>query len=154
MYLTTPALWPLLATFLLIATPLAITDAREYRLPLWLNLSLTATGLIGPLLSAIFLSAPYSATAPLTALAVGLLLLAIFIFAGDGLGFGDVILVFGLTLYTAQVSYVHAMGAIFIGCLLTIAWLKIRRLRGMAGRHIPFGPGLIAGALAMMLLPL
>lgn len=153
MYVATPQLWPVLAIFLAISIPLAITDAKEFRLPIWLNLSLSFFGLLGPAIASVASGNPYSITATIPATLIGASFLVIFLFAGENLGFGDVILIFGLSLYTGYISYLHALAALLIGCLLTLTWITLRKIKGDPNKHIPFGPGLIVGTLVTLVLP-
>lgn len=154
MYLTTPALWPALVAFVVLAGPLLVTDAREHRLPLPLNLGLAGAGAVSLTLAALWTGQPERLlTAALSAGVAILLLLVLFVLARGQLGFGDVILVAGLALYSGYLSPLAMLAGLWIGCLGTLAWALIRRSRGHSG-PLAFGPGLILGTLAVLVIPL
>lgn len=152
MYATTPALWPALAVFLAFAAPLAVTDAREHRLPLGLNLGLLSSGAALLAIASIWTGVDRLAWAALSlALAVGLALV-LFVAARGGLGFGDVILIAGLSLFSGFISPLAMILGIWLGTLMTAGWMLHRRRHGAHG-PTPFGPGLILGTLAVLLAP-
>lgn len=152
MYSITPELWPALVAFLALAGPMLVTDARSFRLPLPLNLGLLASAIVLLPIASIWLGVSHLVTAVITAVVLTLLLLVVFMIAEGGLGFGDVILIAGLGLYGGYVSPVLLLVGLWFGTLGTLAWALIRRHRGIPGQT-PFGPGLILGTAAVMLIP-
>lgn len=153
MYATTPALWPALAAFLTFTAPLAIADAREHRLPLGLNLSLLGSGAALLAIASIWTGTDHLTWAALSlVLAVGLAIV-LFIAARGGLGFGDVILIAGLSLFSGFISPLAMILGIWLGTLVTAGWMLHRRHHGTPG-PVPFGPGLILGTLTVLLAPL
>ncbi|MBP2380682.1 hypothetical protein [Brachybacterium sacelli] len=152
MFLFTPALWPALLAFLALATPLAIKDAREFRLPLPLNLGLLGSALVLLPIASIWTGAGPLLTAAITGGVVTVLLLGLFILARGGLGFGDVILGTGLGLYGGFVSPLALLAGLWIGCLGTLIWAVLRKRRGVRG-SVPFGPGLILGTALVLVVP-
>ena len=153
MYTVTPALWPALVAFVALAGPLLITDARSFRLPLPLNLGLLAAAIVLLPIASIWLGVSHLVMAMITASILTLLLLVVFVIARGGLGFGDVILIAGLGLYGGYVSPLLFLIGLWLGTLGTLIWALVRRRRGNPG-HTPFGPGLILGTAAAMLIPL
>lgn len=153
MYSVTPALWPALVAFVALAGPLLITDARSFRLPLPLNLGLLAAAIVLLPIASIWLGVTHLVMAMITASILTLLLLVVFVIARGGLGFGDVILIAGLGLYGGYVSPLLFLIGLWLGTLGTLIWALVRRRRGNPG-HTPFGPGLILGTAAVMLIPL
>lgn len=153
MYSITPALWPALVAFLALAGPLLVSDARSFRLPLPLNLGLLGAAIVLLPIASIWLGVGHLVAAAITATILTLLLLVVFVIARGGLGFGDVILIAGLGLYGGYVSPVVFLIGLWLGTLGTLIWALIRRRRGFPG-HTPFGPGLILGTAAVMLIPL
>ncbi|GEM_PF-7047791 len=153
MYTITPALWPALVAFLALAGPMLVTDARSFRLPLPLNLGLLASAVVLLPIASIWLGVSHLVTAAITAAVLTLLLLVIFAIAKGGLGFGDVILIAGLGLYGGYVSPALLLGGLWLGTLGTLIWAVARRRRGIPGQT-PFGPGLILGTAAVMLIPI
>ncbi|WP_062951367.1 prepilin peptidase [Brachybacterium sp. sponge] len=153
MYFVTPALWPALVAFVALAGPLLITDARSFRLPLPLNLGLLAAAIVLLPIASIWLGVSHLVMAMITASILTLLLLVVFVIARGGLGFGDVILIAGLGLYGGYVSPLLFLIGLWLGTLGTLIWALVRRRRGNPG-HTPFGPGLILGTAAVMLIPL
>lgn len=153
MYLLTPSLWPALLAFLALAVPLAITDAREFRLPLPLNLGLLGSALVLLPIASIWTGDGSLLTAAITGGVVTVLLLALFLLARGGLGFGDVILGAGLGLYGGFVSPLALLAGLWIGCLGTLLWALARKRRGMRG-SVPFGPGLILGTALVLVVPI
>lgn len=152
MYSTTPVLWPALIAFLALAGPMLVTDARSFRLPLPLNLGLLVSAIVLLPVASIWLGVNQLVTAAITAAVLTLLLLIVFVLAKGGLGFGDVILIAGLGLYGGYASPVLLLVGLWFGTLGTLIWSLIRRRRGIPGQT-PFGPGLITGTAAAMLIP-
>lgn len=154
MYVTTPALWPALAVFLILAVPLLITDARHQRLPLPVNLGLLGGGLAVLAIASfpLDLGAGRFYGALLAAGAATMVMLVLFVVAAGQLGFGDVILTAGLALYAGYNTPVLPFAAIVVGCLLTLVHGRIAH-RGKPGGPVPFGPGLIVGTLLALLVP-
>lgn len=152
MYATTPALWPALLAFLALSMPLAITDARESRLPLALNLALLGSGVVLLPVASLWTGVDHLIWSAVSFAIATLLMLILFVIARGGLGFGDVILVGGLSLYTGFASPLLMLTAIWVGAIATLGWMLVRRRRGTRG-PVPFGPGLIVASLIALLLP-
>lgn len=152
MYLLTPQLWPALALFLLLALPMVVTDARESRLPLPLNLGLLGTGAVVLPITAVWVGFDHLIWAAVSCAIATVLMLVLFVISRGGLGFGDVILVAALALYSGFVSPLLMLAGIWLGCIGTLGWILVRRRRGIRG-HIPFGPGLILGTLLVLVVP-
>lgn len=152
MYATTPVLWPLLAVFIALGVPLLIHDARSKRLPLPLNLGLLGSAVVGLPLTALWLDPRHLVSALTAAAIITAIALITFIIARGGFGFGDVILVAGLGLYGGYVSILAALTGLWIGSILTLAWMLWRRHRGIHGTT-PYGPGLIIGTALAMVIP-
>lgn len=152
MYATTPALWPALLAFIVLAVPLAITDARESRLPLALNLALLGSGAVLLPVASMWIGVEHLVWSVVSFAIATLLMLVLFVIARGGLGFGDVILVAGLSLYTGFVSPLLMLTAIWVGAIATLGWMLVRRRRGTRG-PVPFGPGLIVASLIALVLP-
>ena len=152
MYLTHPELWPALLTFIAFCTPMAITDAREHRLPLPLTLGLIGAGALTLTYASALIDWKHLINAGVSAVIVTLFMIGLFIAARAHLGFGDVILTCGLALFTGFISPIHAIGALWLGCLFSLAWALKRRREDETG-PIPFGPGLIAGATLTLFAP-
>lgn len=104
MYLLTPQLWPALALFLLLALPMVVTDARESRLPLPLNLGLLGAGAVALPITAAWVGFDHLIWAAVSCGIATVLMLVLFVISRGGLGFGDVILVAALTFYGGFVS--------------------------------------------------
>lgn len=152
MYLLTPALWPVLAVFLALALPMAITDARQSRLPLPLNLGLLGAGAVLLSIAATWVGFGHLLQAVTSFGIATVLMLVLFVISRGNLGFGDVILVAALSLYSGFISPLAMLAGFWIGCLVTLGWILVRRRRGVQG-PIPFGPGLIAATLLILVLP-
>lgn len=152
MYATTPALWPALLAFIALAVPLVITDARESRLPLTLNLALLGSAAVLLPVASIWTGVDHLIWSVVSFAIATLLMLVLFVIARGGLGFGDVILVGGLSLYTGFVSPLLMLTAIWVGAIATLGWMLVRRRRGIRG-PVPFGPGLILASLAALVVP-
>lgn len=153
MYLATPALWPALIAFLALALPMLVTDARESRLPLPLNVGLLGAGAILLPVASIWVGTDRLIVAALSLVAAAAIMFVLFIIARGGLGFGDVILVAGLSFYAGFASPLAVLIAIWLGCTVTLAWALLRRRRGIA-ELTPFGPGLIVSTLLTLLIPI
>lgn len=152
MFLETPALWPALVAFVVFCAPMLVTDAREQRLPLPLNLGLIASGVTLLPMASIWQGWEALLAAGSTSLGLTILALILFVVARGHLGFGDVILTAGLALYGGYVSPFAALGGFWFGSLGTLLWALLRRKRGVLG-PVPFGPGLILGTLAALVVP-
>ncbi|GGT52501.1 prepilin peptidase [Streptomyces purpureus] len=149
---------PELAVWLL-ATPFAVllatVDRRVHRLPDQLTLPLAAAA---PLLLGAAELLPGEAgswpTALLGGLALGAGYFVLFLINPNGLGFGDVKLALslGVTLgwYGWSILFLGAFAGFLFGSLYGLTLVLLRR----AGRKsaIPFGPFMIAGAFAGLLL--
>lgn len=153
MYLLTPQLWPAFTLFLLLALPMVVTDARESRLPLPLNLGLLVAGAIALPITAVWVGFDHLIWAAVSCGIATALMLVLFIISRGGLGFGDVILVSALALYSGFISPLMMLAGIWLGCIATLGWILMRRRRGIRG-HVPFGPGLILATLLVLVAPI
>ncbi|KAB1144157.1 prepilin peptidase [Streptomyces luteolifulvus] len=149
---------PEVAVWLLLAPAgvlLAVVDFRVQRLPDMLTLPLAAAALV--LLGLVTLLPEHAGdwlTALLAALALGGGFLVLFLINPGGMGFGDVKLALGLGAVLGWYGWPTVMlgtfAAFLLGALYGGALVVARR----AGRKtaIPFGPFLIAGAYAGLLI--
>lgn len=153
MYLLTPQLWPAFTLFLLLALPMVVTDARESRLPLPLNLGLLVAGAVALPITAVWVGFDHLIWAAVSCGIATALMLVLFIISRGGLGFGDVILVSALALYSGFISPLMMLAGIWLGCIATLGWILMRRRRGIRG-HVPFGPGLILATLLVLVAPI
>lgn len=142
--------WGALAVFLAGAIPLAIIDARTFRLPnrgtfplaaalagYWLALAL-ATGDWGKLLQAVICAMAIA----VIALLIGML---------GTLAFGDIKLMLAIGLLTGWVSWILPLYALVAGYFIGIPHASVllaRKKRG-GSTHLAFGPYLVAGAAAV-----
>lgn len=143
--------WLLLAP---LAVLLAVVDFKVQRLPDVLTLSLAAAALV---LLGVAAAVPEHAgdwlTALFGALALGGGYFVLFLINPNGMGFGDVKLALGLGAvlgwYGWSVVFLGTFAGFLLGALYGAGLVVIRR----AGRKssIPFGPFLIAGAYAGLL---
>ncbi|MGP5307021.1 prepilin peptidase [Brachybacterium alimentarium] len=152
MYLSTPQLWPALALFLLLALPMVVTDARESRLPLPLNLGLLGAGAVALSITAAWVGFEHLIWAAVSCGIATALMLILFVVSRGGLGFGDVILVAALALYSGFISPLMMFAGTWLGSVATLGWILVRRRRGFHG-HAPFGPGLILATLLVLVAP-
>ncbi|WP_254710417.1 prepilin peptidase, partial [Streptomyces lunaelactis] len=146
------AVWLLLAPF---AVLLALVDRNVHRLPDRLTLPLAAAAAVLLGLAAL---APGDAGSWPTALLGGMILGAfyflLFLIHPNGMGFGDVKLALSLGValgwYGWTVLFTGAFAGLLLGSLYGLGLMILRR----AGRKtaIPFGPFMILGALAGLLL--
>ncbi|MFI6287007.1 prepilin peptidase [Streptomyces sp. NPDC051018] len=146
------AVWLLLVPF---AVLLAVVDRRVHRLPDQLTLPLAAVaavllGAVSPLPG----TGGSWSTALLGGLVLGASYLALFLINPNGLGFGDVKLALSLGVvlgwYGWSALFTGAFAGFLLGSLYGIGLMAL----GRAGRGtaIPFGPFMIGGALAGLLL--
>lgn len=142
--------WGALAVFLAGGIPLAIIDARTFRLPnrgtfplaaglagYWFALAL-ATGEWGKLLQAVICALAIAAVA----LLIGML---------GTLAFGDIKLMLAIGLLTGWVSWILPLYALVAGYFIGIPHASVllaRKKRG-GSTHLAFGPYLAAGAVAV-----
>jgi len=146
------AVWLLLAP---VAVLLAMVDIRVHRLPDQLTLPLAAASVsllgLAELLPA---EAGSWRTALLGALALGGAYFVLFLINPSGMGFGDVKLALSLGAvlgwYGWEILFVGALAGFLLGAVYGLTMVLLRR----AGRKtaIPFGPFMITGALAGLLL--
>ena len=135
---------------------LAVTDARQRRLPDWLTLPSypVALALLG--LAALLLPGggrPFLGALLGLGIALGLFLLQAVIYP-DGLGWGDVKLAGILGLYLGWLGLPALVAGLFLGYLLAGAAGLALIAAGRASRktQLPFGPFLLAGTLATIAL--
>ncbi|MFF0446803.1 prepilin peptidase [Streptomyces sp. NPDC004609] len=146
------AVWLLLVPF---AVLLAVVDRRVHRLPdqLTLPLAAAAAGLLGAVSPLPGAGGSWS-TALLGGLVLGATYLVLFLINPNGLGFGDVKLALSLGVvlgwYGWSTLFTGAFAGFLLGSLYGIGLMAL----GRAGRGtaIPFGPFMIGGALAGLLL--
>lgn len=149
---------PELAVWLLLAPAgvlLATVDFKVQRLPdvVTLPLAAAALALLGPAALAPDHSGRWTGTL-LGALALGALYFVLFLVNPNGMGFGDVKLAVGigavLGWYGWPVTVLGTLAGFLLGALYALA-LVLTRHAGR-GTSMPFGPFLLAGALAGVLL--
>ncbi|MFJ4832906.1 prepilin peptidase [Streptomyces sp. NPDC088747] len=144
--------WLLLAP---VGVLLAVVDFTVQRLPdaLTLPLAAAALALLGPA-AAVPEHAGDWPTALLGALALGGAYFLLFLINPNGMGFGDVKLALGLGAvlgwYGWSVVFLGTFAGFLLGALYG-AWLVVVRRAGRKS-SIPFGPFLIAGAYAGLLI--
>ncbi|MFC4607836.1 prepilin peptidase [Streptomyces maoxianensis] len=146
------AVWLLLTPF---AVLLALVDRNVHRLPdqLTLPLAAAAAALLG-LAGLLPGDAGSWPTALLGGLVLGAAYLVLFLIHPNGMGFGDVKLALSLGVvlgwYGWAVLFAGAFAGFLFGSVYGLGLIALRR----AGRKtaIPFGPFMIAGALAGLLL--
>jgi leader peptidase (prepilin peptidase)/N-methyltransferase len=172
---TPPAFWLVLAAcayFVVMAVRLTVIDVRHHLLPnrivfpsyavagaLLLAAAVFAGAGIGPVQSP---GGPLAGLMAVPALRIvaGAAILWLFYFLlrfayPPGMGFGDVKLAGVLGMYLGYLGWGHLFAGTFLAFLLgglwSIALLAARR--GTLKSSIPFGPFMLAGAAAAMLLP-
>ncbi|MFK4597853.1 leader peptidase (prepilin peptidase)/N-methyltransferase [Streptomyces pristinaespiralis] len=144
--------WLALAPF---AVLLALVDLRVRRLPDRLTLPMAGAAAV---LLGVAASAPGAGGAWATALlggpALGGAYLALFLINPDGMGFGDVKLALALGVvlgwYGWAVLFAGAFAGFLFGSLYGLGLVALRRAG--RGSTIPFGPFMLAGALAGVVL--
>jgi leader peptidase (prepilin peptidase)/N-methyltransferase len=146
------AAWLLLAPF---AVLLALVDRRVHRLPDQLTLPLAAAAAVLLGLAALLPGGAGSwSTALLGGLVLGAGYLVLFLIHPNGMGFGDVKLALSLGValgwYGWAVLFAGAFAGFVLGSLYGIGLLVLGRANRKTG--IPFGPFMIVGALAGLLL--
>lgn len=139
-----------------VAVLLAIVDRRVYRLPDVLTLPLA--GGVAALLGAAALLPSAAGSWP-RALLGGLVLGAVFlglcvVGPSGGLGLGDVKLAISLGVALGWYGWDVLFAGVFLGFLLGAGWGIVAALAGRASRKtaLPFGPFLLLGGLAGLLL--
>ncbi|MEU3843296.1 A24 family peptidase [Streptomyces sp. NPDC028635] len=149
---------PELAVWLLLTPPLvllALVDARVHRLPDRLTLPLTAgvPALLG-LVALLPGSAGSWPRALLGGLTLGGVYFVLFLINPNGMGFGDVKLALPLGValgwYGWDVLFLGAFAGFLLGAVYGLGLLLLRRANRKSA--IPFGPFMIAGAMAGLLL--
>ncbi|MFQ4147778.1 A24 family peptidase [Arthrobacter sp. LAPM80] len=155
---STPALlFTLAATAYLIwlAVVLSIIDIHTHTLPN--RYVLPAYPIAGALLLAAALAAGmpmYAAVALGGAVAMGALYWLLWVLYPAGMGFGDVKLAGVLGLFLGFLGWQHVLVGVAAGFVVGGLWgiTLIATRRGTAKTAIPFGPSMLAGTLATMLL--
>lgn len=137
--------------FSLFACALAVIDLRHFLLPDILVLGLLVSGLM---------LSPWAFGLPWQAAIAGILVGFLFfwlirfimsrILKQESLGFGDVKLLAALG---AWLGLINLPPLLLIACLLALPFSLIQRWKTPDQPHIPFGPALLAGALATLLFP-
>jgi prepilin signal peptidase PulO-like enzyme (type II secretory pathway) len=130
---------------------LALVDVRLLAIPVWPACALTGAGIVFVMLDGGMAEASANTLAAVAGGMVMLTLAALFkITRGvNGLGSGDALLA---ALIGAYLSWTGLAWSVALGGLLTLAWAKWRAWP--SDRHIPFAPGLAAGAYIAMLIQL
>lgn len=139
--------WGALAVFLIGGIPLAVVDARSFRLPnrgtfplaaalggYWLSLALM-TGEWGHLLQAVICS-------------IAIALVALLIGMVGTLNFGDIKLMLAIGLLTGWISWILPLYALVAGYVLGVPQASVlltKKKRG-GSTELAFGPYLVAGA--------
>ncbi|MFI9581252.1 prepilin peptidase [Streptomyces sp. NPDC052236] len=146
------AAWLLLAPF---AVLLALVDRRVHRLPDQVTLPLAAAAAVLLGLAALLPGGAGSWPAALLGgLVLGAAYLVLFLIHPNGMGFGDVKLALSLGValgwYGWAVLFAGAFAGFVLGSLYGIGLLVLGRANRKTG--IPFGPFMIVGALAGLLL--
>lgn len=138
-----------------LAVVLGVIDIRTHTLPN--RYVLPAYPIAGGLLLAAALTAgspKYAAVAAGGALAMAALYWLLWAVYPTGMGFGDVKLAGVLGLFLGFLGWQHLMVGIAAGFVVGGLWglVLIVSSRGTAKSAIPFGPSMLAGALAAMVL--
>lgn len=146
------AVWLLLAPF---AVLLALVDRDVHRLPDQLTLPLAAAAAVLLGLAALLPGHAGSwPTALLGGLVLGAAYFALFLIHPNGMGFGDVKLALSLGValgwYGWAVLFIGAFAGFLLGSLYGLGLIVLRRANRKTA--IPFGPFMIVGALAGLLL--
>jgi leader peptidase (prepilin peptidase)/N-methyltransferase len=143
---------PVLAglVWLAVVTPtLVATDIAEHRLPDRLVLPGWPIALSAAVLGAAAGGTPIGSAVGIAA-GYGLLLLLLHI--AGGMGLGDVKLAPGIGLATAAVSPAAGVAAVLLAFVAGGAIAVVVLLRSGVGTRIPFGPAMLLGAWAAVLL--
>lgn len=145
---------PEAAAYLVVAAlgvAMAFVDLREHRLPDWLTLPALAAGAVGLGVAAMS-QGEWGAygRAWLGAAAVGAFYLVLALLRPADLGFGDVKLALVIGLMLGWLGWSTVVTGVFLGFLLGGLAGVVLLAAGRAGRRtaIPFGPFMLAGALA------
>jgi leader peptidase (prepilin peptidase)/N-methyltransferase len=146
------AVWLLLAPF---AVLLALVDHNVHRLPDQLTLPLAAAAAVLLGLAALLPGDAGSwPTALLGGLVLGAAYFVLFLVHPNGMGFGDVKLALSLGValgwYGWAVLFIGAFAGFLLGALYGLGLILLRRANRRTA--IPFGPFMIGGALAGLLL--
>ncbi|MFJ5861646.1 prepilin peptidase [Pseudarthrobacter sp. NPDC092439] len=162
------AFWLVLAAcayFAVMAVRLTVVDIREHLLPDRIVFpSYAVAGVL--LLAAALLAGPAGAqpggllSSPAPRVVAGAAALWLFYFVlrlvyPPGMGFGDVKLAGVLGMYLGYLGWSHLFAGTFLAFLLGGLWslALLASRRGSLKSDIPFGPFMLAGAAAAMLLP-
>ncbi|MFD5277212.1 prepilin peptidase [Pseudarthrobacter sp. NPDC058362] len=161
---TPVAFWLVLAAcayFAVMAVRLTVIDIRHHLLPNRIVFpSYAVAGVL--LLAAALLAGPADGFlgAPAVRVVAGAAVLWLFYFVlrlvyPPGMGFGDVKLAGVLGMYLGYLGWSHLFAGTFLAFLLGGLWslALLASRRGSLKSDIPFGPFMLAGAAAAMLLP-
>lgn len=137
------------------AVVLVVADVREHRLPNRWTLRLAAGGMITLGAAALALGEPGRLASALGGAVAYLVVLALLHLASrQGLGMGDVKLAGGLGVYAGWLGWEQVLTAgilaFVVGGLLALGLILARRATGST--HLPFGPPMILGAAAVLVL--
>jgi leader peptidase (prepilin peptidase)/N-methyltransferase len=154
------AFWLVLAAclyFAVMAVRLTIIDVRHHLLPN--RIVFPSYAVAGALLLAAAAVA-WAGPTPALRVVAGAAILWLFYFVlrfvyPPGMGFGDVKLAGVLGMYLGYLSWGHLFAGTFLAFLLGGLWslVILAARRGTLKSAIPFGPFMLAGAAAAMLLP-
>jgi leader peptidase (prepilin peptidase)/N-methyltransferase len=174
LWLHTPlAFWLVLAAclyFVVMAVRLTVIDVRHHLLPN--RIVFPSYAVAGALLLAAAAAAAWGGSVPAAGdpngipampvlrVVAGAAVLWVFYFVlrfiyPPGMGFGDVKLAGVLGMYLGYLSWGHLFAGTFLAFLLGGLWslVLLAARRGTLKSSIPFGPFMLAGAAAAMLLP-
>ncbi|WP_058235209.1 prepilin peptidase [Devriesea agamarum] len=154
LFLTQPELWPALAAFIIIGFRLTVSDWKYHRLPFTWNIALIVAGALLLSFASLHDSAMHIIYALITAGTVFVLFNILFAISRGNLGFGDVILTGGLSLYTGYISLTATFLALWCGSLITLGVaIGQKRRHRESTQFVAYGPGLIIATCAVLVIP-
>lgn len=148
-YRMTVGEWGALVVFLLGAIPLAVVDARSFRLPNRGTFPLAAA-LAGYWLGTAITTGGWARFVQAIVCAVVIAGISLLIGMVGTLAFGDIKLMLAIGLLTGWVSWMLPLYALLVGYVLAVPHatvLLLQKRRSDTGTQLPFGPYLIAGAI-------
>lgn len=136
-----------LASWLAVATLIAMSDAREHRIPNRLVAQLTALSfLILGLVEFLDNGSSTSVRAIVGASVASLAALLIHAITGGGLGMGDVKLMFPVVLVLSLFGSAAVWSALVAAVLLASVFIAVRLVLRLGNGAVPLAPFLIAGS--------
>lgn len=137
---------------LVLAAPAALVDLREHRLPSALTLPFTAAGVVLSGVPALLQGQAWPAVhAVIAAAAVGVLMLALGLLGGMGLG--DVKFAPGLAAYLAAASWTALVTGVLAWSVFIAVSVAVNRLAGARATDVtPYGPALLLGTWLALLI--